>query len=118
SVELAVQIFEGLSPATRERIKGTAMAEKQADLKALAGMEAELQGKVLDLVFAYPDQPMALGDAERKARGLPVLNDADKILRATQGGLTRLSKTTRQILFSTYKDEIMEMAKREGWIDG
>ncbi|WP_246476110.1 hypothetical protein [Roseibium litorale] len=63
-------------------------------------------------------RPNNVAEAERLVNGLPVLSDNDKILRATQGGLVKLTKTTRQILFETYKDEILELVRAKGWLHG
>lgn len=129
SVELAVQIFEGLSPATRERLRGSSLALKQSDLKALAAKAPEEQAKLLDLLLGRADaseqdggeeeaRPANVAEAERLAQGLPVLSDADKVLRAAQGGLGKLTPVTRQILFETYKDEILELVRAKGWLNG
>ncbi|MBD8890180.1 ParB N-terminal domain-containing protein [Labrenzia suaedae] len=132
SVELAVQIFEGLSPATRERLRGSALALKQSELKALSAKTQQEQSMLLDLLLGpvkagdsedgegegEDTRPNNVAEAERLVNGLPVLSDNDKILRATQGGLVKLTKTTRQILFETYKDEILELVRAKGWLHG
>lgn len=130
SVRLAVQIFEGLSPSTRERLRGSSLALKQSELKALSAKTPEEQAKLLDLILGpvaaressgedeEEARPANVAEAERLANGLPVLSDNDKVLRATQGGLVKLTKTTRQILFETYKDEILELVRAKGWLNG
>lgn len=49
AIRMAIAIFKRLSPATRERLKGTPFANKQSDLKALSELAAAKQKEVLDM---------------------------------------------------------------------
>ncbi|WP_346915104.1 ParB N-terminal domain-containing protein [uncultured Roseibium sp.] len=117
SVELAVQIFEGLSKETRERLKGTALAQKQSDLKALSVLNAADQKKVLGLLFAEPPQAASVGDAVILAEGKKLPSASEKMFRSTQDNLSKLPKASRVILFKHYQKEIVALAKKEGWLD-
>ncbi|WP_417691517.1 ParB/RepB/Spo0J family partition protein [Roseibium sp.] len=115
SVRLAVQIFEGLSPESRERLKGSFLADKQSDLKALSELTAADQAAVLDQLLATGAEATSVCEALMLADGKKPLSASDKVFRATQGGLTKLNKVHRGILFSHYKDEILALALKEGW---
>jgi ParB family chromosome partitioning protein len=118
SVELAVQIFEGLSLETRERLKGTAYASKQSDLKTLSELNAADQKAVLDLLFCEPPQAGSIADALRLAEGKKPLSDAEKMFRSTQDNLAKMPPASRRILFTRYRSEIVALAQKEGWLDG
>jgi len=117
SVALAVQIFEGLTPETRERLRGTVHAEKQSDLKALSELDPAEQKKVLDLLFADPPQATTIADARLLARGERRESDAEKRFRTVCDYLPNLPKASRLGVFRLHKDEIIELARQEGWLD-
>lgn len=117
SVELAVQIFEGLSPRTRERLKGTVFAHKQSDLKTLAGIGEDMQKVVLDHLFAEPPQVTTIADAVTVAEGRKPVSATERILRTVSDSLVKLPKASRSAVFRQHRQEILELAQKEGWLD-
>lgn len=117
SIQIAVAIFTRLSPETRERLRGTAQAQKQSDLKALSELEPAEQTKVLDLLFADPPQATTIADARLLARGERRESDTEKRFRTICDYLPNLPKPSRLGVFRLHKDEIVELAKKEGWLD-
>jgi len=51
AIRLAVAVWDGLSPSSRNRLVGTALARKQTELKALSKQSHKQQGLILDLVL-------------------------------------------------------------------
>lgn len=117
SVQIAVAIFIGLSPATRERLKGTPQAEKQSDLKALSALTNDEQSKVLDLLLAEDAQASSIADALVLVQGKKPKSETDKVFRAAQGSLNKLPKGKRLILFEAYEIEIIALGKKKGWFN-
>ncbi len=117
SVELAIQIFGALSPETRERLKGTAYAQKQSDLKALAGLHAGDQAHVLDLILGDRPAVSSIADAILKISGQEPESDTLKRQKTVSQYLPRLDRHFRANLFRGFKDEIIELVKKEGWLD-
>lgn len=117
SIELAVQIFTGLSPETRERLKGTAYAQKQSDLKALAGLHADDQAHVLELILGDRPAVSSIADAILKISGQEPESDTLKRQKTVSQYLPRLDRHFRANLFRGFKDEIIELVKKEGWLD-
>jgi ParB family chromosome partitioning protein len=117
SVELAVQIFEGLAPASREALKGTPFAEKQSDLKALAELDATAQAKVLDLVLGQEPKAGSIADAKFMVSGKKPESDGEKKLQRVRDILPKLSKAAKFTVFRAHKKEIIELVQREGWLD-
>ncbi len=117
SVRLAVQIFEGLSPETRERLKGTALAGKQSDLKALAVLDADAQAKVLALILGDKPAVASIADAILKISGEEPETDTQKREKTVTQYLPKLGKHFRATLFRGFKEEILDLVKREGWLD-
>jgi len=117
SVELAVQIFEGLTRETRERLKGTALAEKQSDLKALSCLEPQMQADVLDQVLAENPSAGSIADAVFVINGRKKLSDSEKRFKTVSEYLPRLTPAIRKNVFRQHKKEIVALVKQEGWLD-
>lgn len=117
AIRMAVQIFEGLSPETRERVKGTDFAEKQSDLKALAALDHETQAKVLDLTGGDTPQAKTIADALLLLNGQKPAPEAKRILKTVSDSLVKLSKASRNTIWRNHKAEIVALAKRENWFD-
>lgn len=115
SIRLAVQIFEGLSRETRERLKGTVYAEKQSDLKSLAVLDADVQTKVLDVVLAVGSTVSSVADALLLIEGKPAPSAADRLFRTVSDSLVKLPKASRSAVFRQHREEILDLAKREKW---
>ncbi len=117
SVALAVQIFMGLTPNTRERLKGTAYARKQSDLKVLAGLDANTQAQVLELILGDRPAVSSIADALVKLSGKMPESDTEKRFRTVSEYLPRLTPASRNSVFRQYRDEIVALVKKEGWLD-
>lgn len=118
SVELAVQIFKDLSPQTRERLRGTVIANKQSDLKALAGQTAENQTTVLDMLFSDPSTAASVGEAIQLVEGQKPKSEAEKLFKRVSDIMTNLPKASRTNVFRQHKKEIIALVKKEGWLNG
>lgn len=118
SVRLAVQIFESLSPQTRERLRGTEIANKQSDLKALAGLTAENQTKVLDMLFGEPSTAATVGEGIQLVEGQKPKSEAEKLFKRVSDIMTGLPKASRTNVFRQHKKEIIALVKKEGWLNG
>ncbi|MEP1931956.1 MAG: ParB N-terminal domain-containing protein [Roseibium sp.] len=81
SVQIAVAIFRGLSPETRERLKDTSFADKQSDLKSLSALEAEQQSKVLDLIFGDNPKATSIADALFITQGRKPVSEAEQLFK-------------------------------------
>ncbi|OJJ10592.1 chromosome partitioning protein ParB [Alphaproteobacteria bacterium AO1-B] len=117
SVRMAVQIFEGLSATSREGLKGTAFAEKQSDLKALAELNHDAQTKVLDLVLGELPKAASIADAKLLLSGRAPEKDTDKLLKRVGDILPSLPRAARFAVFRNHKKDIIALVKKEGWLD-
>ncbi|MBO0346010.1 ParB N-terminal domain-containing protein [Roseibium sp. CAU 1637] len=117
SVRLAVQIWEGLAPASRERLKGTPFAVRQSDLKALSDLDEDTQSKVLDILVGPVPRAASIADALVILHGRKPLTAAERIFRTVSDSLVKLPKASRTVLFRNHKDEIIDLARREGWFN-
>ncbi|WP_428527098.1 ParB/RepB/Spo0J family partition protein [Roseibium sp.] len=117
SIALAVQIYKGLSAATRERLKGTALAEKQSDLKALADLDHETQAKILELVLGELPKAGSIADAKLLLSGRPPEKDTEKLMKRVGDILPSLPRAARFAVFRNHKKDIITLVKKEGWLD-
>ena len=69
SIRRAISIAKGLAPATRQRIAGTPLAEKQSELLALIKLTPDEQAAVLDLLLTDAPRARTVGQATRIVRG-------------------------------------------------
>ncbi len=118
SIRFAVQVFDALSPTTRERLKGTQFAEVQADLRALGRLDPEIQGKVMDLVTGDEPEAATIKDALTLLDGGRPETETDRVFRRTINGFSKLPRASRRILFRLHKQEIIEIVKSERWLSG
>ncbi|KZM49565.1 ParB N-terminal domain-containing protein [Labrenzia sp. OB1] len=117
AIRMAIAIFNGLSPETRERLKGSVFAEKQSDLKALADLDAEVQAKVLDLILGELPKARTIADALLILDGRDPETATDRVLRSACDNLSKLPRAGRMVVFKLHRKEIVELVRREGWLD-
>ncbi|GGB55351.1 hypothetical protein GCM10011316_29260 [Roseibium aquae] len=117
AVRLAITIWQGLAPDSRARLKGTPLANKQSDLKALSELAAETQSRVLDLILAPVPKAMSVADALVVLAGRPPLSEAEKLFKSVSNSLSKLNSSGRAAVFRQHKTEILDLAQREGWFD-
>ena len=116
AIQIAVAIFNGLTPHSRERLRGSVFAEKQSDLKTLSALDADQQLRVLDLILGEP--PRTLADALVLAEGRRPVSETDRLFRTVSDSLVKLPKASRNAVFRQHKRAIVELVKKEGWLDG
>ena len=117
SIRFAVQIFDNLAPATRERLKGTQFAQTQADISALGRLDPEMQGRVMDLVTGEEPEAATIRDALALLEGRRPETETDRIFRRSLNSFSKLPKSSRRVFFRLHKQEILEFVKGEGWLD-
>lgn len=118
SVQIAVAIFNGISPQTRERLRGTNIANKQSDLKALSEQTAENQAKVLDMLFCEPTSAASVSEAIQLVEGHKPKSETEKLFKRVSDIMTNLPKASRTNVFRQHKKEIIALVKNEGWLNG
>ncbi len=105
-----------MSPETRERLKGTAYAQKQSDLKALAGLDADTQAQVLELILGDRPAVSSIADAVLKISGKAPESDSEKRFRTVCDYL-QSAESIAPGVFRQHRVEIIELVKKEGWLD-
>jgi hypothetical protein len=81
------------------RLKGTPVAEKQSELKALSELAAETQSKVLDLILAPVPKAVSVADALVLLAGRPPLSDAEQQFKRVSNSLSKLNVSGRAAVF-------------------
>lgn len=115
SIRLAVKIWQGLSPASRTRLAGTALATKQTELKALSEESPARQARILDLI---------LGDEapENVQQALDFLdtgvaqNSTEKRFIAVSRTFAALDDATFDAVLSAHEERVIASLKRRGRI--
>ena len=116
TVALAIQIFQGLTPQSRERLRGSVFAEKQSDLKTLSALEPDQQSRVLDLILGEP--PRTLADALVIAEGRRPVSESERLFRTVSDSLVKLPPASRNAVFRQHRKAIVDLVRQEGWLDG
>jgi len=112
AVRRALQIWNGLSAASREALEGTAIARNQAALMALATIAEPLQGKVIALLLK--GEAASVGDALLLAQGKRPPAASEKLFKSVSSGFGRLNARARATIWETYEDEIVAHFRKKG----
>jgi ParB family chromosome partitioning protein len=112
AIEISVSIARGIGHDIRARLVGTWLANHQAGLRLLSEQSAEMQGRIVDLLFADPPQAASVPDALLLAQGKRLSSPSEKLFKSMAGGLVRLSKQQRSTLFEQFEDEIIADLKK------
>lgn len=116
-INIAVSIWSGLSPASRRRLSGTALATKQTELKALSDESPARQEKILDLIFGQ-DHPAIENVASALAfleRGIEV-SPVEKQFRVVDTAFGKLSDAAIDMVMANHADRVVASLKRLGRI--
>lgn len=114
AIRMAVAMVNGLSPETKERVRGTAIERKAVDLRALAEVDAELQHKVLELILCQPCEAGSIAEAIALAQGRKLDSPFEKTFRSFSDTWTRFEVRYRRNFVRTHKDEILSILAEEG----
>ena len=112
----ALKVANGLTVETKARVRGTPLEDNQAELEKLAALDAEMQTKVCDLLFADPPKAGSVAEAELMARGQERRGAAKNLVSRLNANWGRMPRAERLQFIRGHKDEIMELAHAEGWI--
>lgn len=111
----ALEIANGLFPATKARIRQTWIADHQAGLQALAKVAADVQARACDALLAEPPQASTVADALLLAEGRALPRTDDKHYHRITATWSRLSIQSRRAFIEAHRREIVDYAKAQGW---
>ena len=118
SIKAAVKIWTGLAPQSRQRLRGTDLAHKQTELRALSDLPTpRKQCEVLDAV-ENPDLP----EVSNVAQALAYLSGgvrevaAEKQFQTVRSAFAKLSDQTFDMVVSAEADRVIASLKRLGRI--
>ncbi|QCM10880.1 chromosome partitioning protein ParB [Agrobacterium tumefaciens] len=112
SIELAVEIWTGLTPESRQRLAGTRLANHQSGLKELSEQSPVAQAAVLDLLFSDPPNATTVSEAVTIFRKGTVLTPAEKKLETVKRTLQSLPAPVADAAVSAQVDaRLAEMKK-------
>lgn len=117
NISLAVKIWTGLAPSTRARLRGTDLARKQTELKALAELPAGKQAKVLDAIF--DETLLDVGNVAQAIEyldGGAAVDPLEKRFQSVSRTISALDDTTFDSVISAHEDRIIASLKRRGRI--
>lgn len=115
-IKLAVNIWSGLTPASRSRLVGMDMAKKQTELKSLADLSPVRQERVLDLV-TDADSPVSNVAGALQALDGGVVPDAfERKFTALSEGVKSLPDVTFSRLVLENEERVIAALKAAGRI--
>ncbi|MBC9246709.1 ParB N-terminal domain-containing protein [Paracoccus sp. 11-3] len=115
SIRLAVKIWSGLVPTVRRRLAGTALAEKQTELKALSELNATKQIKALDAILNR-DLPEIGNVAQALAYldGGTVCDPLEKRFASVSKTIAGLDEDTFDSVIAAHEERVIASLKRRG----
>lgn len=112
SIELAVEIWTGLTLESRQRLVGTRLANHQSGLKELSEQSPVAQTGVLDLLLSEPPSASTVSEAVTIFRKGTVMTPAEKKLETVKRTLNSLPAPVADAAVSAQVDaRIAEMKK-------
>ncbi|MCA2374499.1 ParB N-terminal domain-containing protein [Agrobacterium genomosp. 3 str. CIP 111-78] len=112
SIELAVEIWIGLTPESRQRLAGTRLANHQSGLKELSEQSPVAQAGVLDLLLSEPPATSTVSEAVAIFSKGTVLTPAEKKLETVKRTLNSLPAPIADAAVSAQVDaRLAEMKK-------
>lgn len=117
AISLAVKIWTGLAPSARARLRGTDLARKQTELKALSDLPAGKQAKVLDAIF--DEKLLDVGNVAQAIEyldGGAAVDPLEKRFQSVSRTISALDDTTFDSVISAHEDRIIASLKRRGRI--
>lgn len=112
SIELAVEIWTGLTPESRQRLACTRLANHQSGLKELSEQSPAAQAGVLDLILSEPPAASTVSEAVAIFRKETVMTPAEKKLETIKRNLNSLPAPVADVAVSAQVDaRIAEMKK-------
>ncbi|CUX69228.1 MULTISPECIES: ParB/RepB/Spo0J family partition protein [Agrobacterium] len=112
SIELAVEIWTGLTPESRQRLAGTRLANHQSGLKELSEQSPAAQAGVLDLLLSDTPAASTVSEAVTIFRKGTAMTPAEKKLETVKRTLNSLPAPVADAAVSAQVDaRIAEMKK-------
>lgn len=111
----AIEIAKGLSPAIKDRIRETWIADHQAGLQALAKAEPDQQERACDILLSDPPEASTMADALLLAQGRALPKNDDKHYHRVTATWSRLSTKSKRAFINEHKREIIAHARKQGW---
>lgn len=117
AIQIAVKIWTGIAPALRTRLRGTDLARKQTELKALSELPAAKQVKVLDAILSedLPDVGNVAQAIEYLDGGVAI-DPLEKRFQSVSRTFAALDETTFDNVLNAHEDRIIASLKRRGRI--
>lgn len=115
TIRLAVKIWTGLSPASRDRLPGTDLAAKQTELKALSEQTHPKQEKILDLILGDEAPGNVAQALEFLATGVTP-NAFERRFQAAVRTIAALDEDTFDNVIAAQEERILASLKRQGRI--
>lgn len=115
SIQIAVKIWTGLAPQTRTRLRGTDLARKQTELKALTELSPVKQAKVMDLILGDAEVDNVAQALEHLANGV-VPNALEKRFTAVSRSFAALDEATFDNVIAAHEERVIASLKRRGRI--
>lgn len=118
AINTAVKIWTGLAPQTRQRLRGTDLARKQTELKALSEIPTpRKQGEVLDAIF-NEDLPDVgnVAQALEYLGGTIACDPIEKRFAAVSKTIADLDDETFDSVIAAHETRVIASLKRRGRI--
>lgn len=115
AIQIAVKIWQGLSPTSRARLAGTALATKQTELKALSEEGPARQARILDLILG-DEAPENVQQALDFMNTGVVQNSTEKRFIAVSRTFAALDDATFDAVLSAHEERVIASLKRRGRI--
>ncbi|MDF2232202.1 ParB/RepB/Spo0J family partition protein [Albimonas sp. CAU 1670] len=116
ALQIAIEIARKMTPESKKHVRGTRFEDHQGELLALAKLDAEIQAKVCDVLFADEPEASSVADAVFLVRGKEKPAGGKNLMSRLNANWGRMHRNERLLFVRNHKDEILDLARAEGWI--
>ena len=116
SIQIAVKIWSDLTPDSRQRLRGTPWAAKQAEISLLAGENPKRQADILDKLLMQNARVSSVADAIGLLNNGVVFDDVERKFVAANKVFGKLADPVLDRLIVANEERIVASLKRQGRI--
>lgn len=115
-VNRQITAWNNFSPRTRNRLRGSWLTDKQAELLALGSEQDRAQDAILDRLLSEPRQANSVAEALLLIFNKPLPSADERRVQRYSDTLGKMAVEQRDRIFAANEDAVRDYAQRQGWL--
>ena len=110
----AVKLWKDLAKPTRDRVRGTWLANHQAALMSLAAVGVKMQAKILDVLFDDDTPPKSVADAIEYIEKGKLQTGEQRAISGALKSFKKMPDSVFKLVMSSQRERVLAWAKEQG----